>query len=385
VIACSLPSIKQGAGMASSKVGVKLMLCGDVMLGRGIDQILPFPGDPVLFEPHIRSALEYVRLAEATNGPIPRAAPFSYVWGDALEVLSGRLPDLRIINLETAATRRGTPEPKGINYRMSPENLGAVTAAGIDCCVLANNHVLDWGGAGLIDTLDSLAVAGPTCVGAGRDEASAAAPAIFPRAGGGRVIVQAVASPSSGVPASWAATGAHPGVNFLVDLSDHEVERIAAVARTLKQPGDVAVLSIHWGGNWGYGIPVRQRYFAHKLIDEAEIDVIHGHSSHHPKAAEVYQGKLILYGCGDFINDYEGIRGYESYSGDLVLMYLVGLAADGTLAGLEMVPFRIRRFRLERAARADAERVRGTMDRECGRFGRRVALAEERVLRLLQD
>ena len=36
------------------------------------------------------------------------------------------------------------------------------------------------------------------------------------------------------------------------------------------------------------------------------MDVIHGHSSHHVKAIEVYNGKLVLYGCGDFRNDYEG-------------------------------------------------------------------------------
>ena len=75
--------------------------------------------------------------------------------------------------------------------------------------------------------------------------------------------------------------------------------------------------SIHWGDNWGYDIPREQTTFAHKLIDEAGVDVIHGHSSHHPKGIEVYKDKPIIYGCGDFIDDYEGISGYENFRDDL--------------------------------------------------------------------
>jgi poly-gamma-glutamate capsule biosynthesis protein CapA/YwtB (metallophosphatase superfamily) len=60
------------------------------------------------------------------------------------------------------------------------------------------------------------------------------------------------------------------------------------------------------------------RQFAHALIDEAGFDLVHGHSSHHPKAIEVHHGRIILYGCGDFITDYEGIKGYESFRDDLV-------------------------------------------------------------------
>jgi Putative enzyme of poly-gamma-glutamate biosynthesis (capsule formation) len=82
----------------------------------------------------------------------------------------------------------------------------------------------------------------------------------------------------------------------------------------VKQQGDIVVASIHWGGNWDYKVPREQREFAHKLIDEAGVDVIHGHSSHHIKGIEVYRGKLIMYGCSDLLNDYEGISGlYEDF------------------------------------------------------------------------
>jgi poly-gamma-glutamate synthesis protein (capsule biosynthesis protein) len=90
------------------------------------------------------------------NGRIPRAVKFSYVWGAALQELTPAQPDVRIINLETSITRRGAFVPKGINYRMSPENAVCLVSADIDCCVLANNHIFDWGLAGLVDTLESL-------------------------------------------------------------------------------------------------------------------------------------------------------------------------------------------------------------------------------------
>ena len=80
---------------------VTLFLCGDVMTGRGIDQVLPHPSDPRLEEPYVRSARDYVALAEAAHGPIPKPVDFSYIWGTALETLQHVKPDTRIINLET--------------------------------------------------------------------------------------------------------------------------------------------------------------------------------------------------------------------------------------------------------------------------------------------
>ncbi len=118
--------------------------------------MLPHPGDPRLYESYIKSAVGYVELAETANGPIPKPVAFSYIWGEALEVLERRAPDVRIINLETAVTTSEAWEKKGINYRMHPENISCLAAAKIDCAVLANNHVLDWGEPGLIETLETL-------------------------------------------------------------------------------------------------------------------------------------------------------------------------------------------------------------------------------------
>jgi len=362
---------------------IALFLCGDVMTGRGIDQLLPRPCDPTLYEPYIASANEYVALAESANGPLPRLVDCGYPWGDAIAELEDRRPDLRIINLETSVTRHPEPEPKGINYRMNPENFACIEAAGVDCCVLANNHVLDWGETGLLETLATIKAAGIATAGAGRNESEASAPAVLATSPASRVLIFAFACKSSGVSQAWLAGPDRPGVNLLPDLSPATARRIGGRVAAAKQGGDVAVASIHWGGNWGYVIPPAQQSFARALVDEAGIDIVHGHSSHHPRAIEIYRNRLILYGCGDFINDYEGITGYESFRDDLVLMYLpVVRTEDGALARLTMVPFQVRNFRLNRASWEDTVWLHSTLDRECRHFGSRVELDKAHPLRL---
>lgn len=352
-----------------------IALAGDVMLGRGIDQILPHPSPDILYEGYAKSALLYVSLAEKRNGAVPRPVPYDYVWGDMIADLASRNPDVRIVNLETAVTRSGAyAASKGIHYRLNPANLPVLHAAGIDCCVLANNHVLDWGQEGLLETLDALAVGNVKVAGAGRNDAEAEAPAILPVAGKGRVLVYAFGCPSSGVPMNWAATASRPGVRLLDVHHSGEVERIAGQIARDRQPGDIVIASIHWGPNWGYEVEDADQDFAHRLIDEAQVDVVHGHSSHHPKGIEFYRNRPILYGCGDLINDYEGISGEETYRPDLVLLTLLSIAADGACCGLEMLPYRLAQFRLNRADDMESKWLGDRMDRVCGEFGCRVTV-----------
>src|SRR5687767_13905183 len=113
------------------------------MSGRGVDQVLPHSCAPHLYEDGVRSALAYVTLAERAHGAVPRPVDYRYVWGAALDVLARARPDARIVNLETSVTTCEDAYPKRINYRMHPHNVALLTAARVDCCVLANNHVLD--------------------------------------------------------------------------------------------------------------------------------------------------------------------------------------------------------------------------------------------------
>lgn len=352
------------------------------MTGRGIDQVLRHPSDPVLHEVYAATALDYVRLAEAANGPIPRRVDPSYIWGAALDEFKRMRPDARIVNLETAITRSDDYVAKGINYRMHPDNVACLHAAGIDCCELANNHILDWGQRGLLETLAALQHIHIKTAGAGRSRDQAGMPAVLNVAGNGRVLVFAFACTSSGAPRGWAASTAKPGVNLLTDVSEAGAASVADQIARVKQPGDQVIVAVHWGENWGYAVPDQHRRFAHALIDKAGVAVIHGHSSHHPKAIEIYRDRLILYGCGDFLNDYEGIRGYEQYRDDLVLMYFADIETAGRLAALELVPLQIRNFQLVRPSEQDVAWIQQTLDRESRKFGAAISRREHGRLAL---
>jgi len=382
------PTDKAGATMPEPRDAdtrsIKLFLCGDVMTGRGIDQILPHPSSPEIFERSMSSSKGYVHIAERANGPIPRRADFSYIWGDTLAALDEEQPHARIINLETAVTASDAAWPgKGINYRMHPSNTPCLTAAGIDCCVLANNHVIDWGYDGLDETLRTLQAAGIQTAGAGNNLGQAMVPAIIELGDQRRVIVFSMGHASSGIGQAWRAGRSRPGVWLLPDLSRESLEEVAHQVRTVKRRGDIVIVSIHWGGNWGYTVAREQRRFAHALIDQAGVDLLHGHSSHHPRGIEVYRNKLILYGCGDFLNDYEGIGGMEEFRGDLTLMYLpVVDPSNGQLLRMTMRVMQTYRFRLQRASASDSRWLAEVLDRESRKFDTRVAY-ERGVLKVV--
>jgi poly-gamma-glutamate capsule biosynthesis protein CapA/YwtB (metallophosphatase superfamily) len=363
---------------------VKLFLGGDVMLGRGVDQILPHPGDPRLCERSVRDARTYVGLAAAANGPIPRPVDYTWPWGDALASLDDFQPDVRLVNLETSITRSDDfAAAKGVHYRMNPDNLPVLAAARPDICSLANNHVLDFGISGLEETLEVLSRARIPFAGAGRDATEAARPVLIPAPGdGGRVLVFAFGTTSSGVPVNWAATADRPGIALLPDLSDRTAAAITTLLSRFKRRGDLVVVSLHWGSNWGYALGTRQIRFAHRLIDGG-VDLIHGHSSHHPRPIEVYRDRLVLYGCGDLIDDYEGIRGYDEFRDDLRLLYLATVErATGRLIALRIALLQAHRMRLRTASPKDSEWLCRLLDRLSRRYGVRLTVAHDGMLDL---
>lgn len=365
---------------------IMLFLCGDIMTGRGVDQILPYPSDPALYEPAMRSALGYVTLAEQANGAISKPVEFAYIWGDMLPELHRVDSVVRVANLETAITSSDDYwKGKGIHYRMHPANLQCLTIAGFDCLSLANNHILDWGYRGLEETIALLQSANIHTAGAGSNDKEAAAPAVIAVPGRGRILVFAFGTPTSGIPPSWAATTDQPGVNLAPTLSDATVRALSDQVRSIKQPGDIAIASIHWGSNWSYTIPQSHIAFAHQLIDHASIDLVHGHSSHHVRAFEVYRKRLILYGCGDFLNDYEGIQGHERFRPDLGILYLASLdPANGRLLHLQMLVTQIRRLRVQRATPLDVRWMHDLLTRQGQPFGVQVQLHQDNTLSLHQ-
>ncbi|MFW5688520.1 MAG: CapA family protein [Spirochaetota bacterium] len=389
---------------------LRLVLAGDVMLARGIDQIERSSVDPELREPAVRDARDYVRLAERSCGTIPRDVAPEYVWGDALETIREFRPHAIVLNLENAfTTSNGFDPAKRIHYRSHPDNanilstLESQTGAPV-ICALANNHVLDLGRAGLQETLATLERAGLAHTGAGADGQEAETAAVVgraprktaqerdepgaqgssstagePGAAGSTstqgdhagahagVAVIACCTSDAGIPPDWAA-GAQPGVFLLHDLGEGSVQRLGELARPHREAGRAVVVSIHWGGNWGYDVGMEQRTFAERLAASGVADVVHGHSSHHPRPFALHRGVPIFYGCGDLMNDYEGIGGHERFRPDLAALWLVTLDDDTGLSELRIVPFRRDRFALRRA---DAEANAWLAD-ELGRENRRV-------------
>ncbi|MGA1876365.1 MAG: CapA family protein, partial [bacterium] len=113
------------------------------------------------------------------------------------------------------------------------------------------------------------------------------------------------------------------------------------------------------------------------------VDLIHGHSSHHVLGLEVYKDKLILYGCGDFLNDYEGIPGYESFRSDVSLMYFPRVnPLNGKLFSLHLTPTRTKNFRVNRASRKDALWLRDMLNREGKKLGTEVEIHKDNTMAL---
>lgn len=360
------------------------------MTGRGVDQILPHPGDPELREAYATRATAYVGLAAKAHGQVRPPVDLSYIWGDALAVLQRHQPSASIVNLETSITTSRDFWPgKGVHYRMHPNNVGCLQAAHLDVCALANNHVLDFGPAGLMQTIDTLRRAGIGHAGAGHNLVEASRPARVELGEGRTLLVFALGSPSSGIPWDWAASTTRAGIWLLSEPTPVVADAIAAQARLLTRPGDLALVSIHWGSNWGEEIPEEHVAFAHRLVDGG-IDVVHGHSSHHVRAIELYRGKPIFYGCGDLVTDYEGIAPPPRWRSDLGVMCLVTFSpSDGTLVGLRLHPMQMWRMQLRHADEHDRQWLTEALDRMSRPFGARFREDEDGSIvleeRLLAD
>ena len=202
------------------------------------------------------------------------------------------------------------------------------------------------------ETVRTLIDAGITVSGAGNNLREAASPAIF-ETDTGRLLLFSYSTPDAGTPVNWAAKKHRPGINLLKTLFKRDQHKVIETIVEHRKPGDRVILSLHWGDNWGYHIPDTHRYFARCIIDAGCADIIFGHSSHHPRGLEVYNNRLILYGCGDLINDYEGIPGYREYRGDLSLMYFPEVDQTGKLVSLTMTPMHTRRFSLRKPTKDD--------------------------------
>lgn len=350
----------------TGKVGesIKLCLLGDVMLGRLVDQIFPtHVQDAEEFE----HAMKLIKYRDHSRLEETKRAGYKYPWGNMLPYILQA--DLRIINLETSVTTHSEKWPnKAFNYRMHPDNLKILTEASIEYCSLANNHTLDYKEKGLMDTLSSLQLSGIRYAGAGINVKEASKPALL-LCKGKTIGVFSFADHYS----FWAATENKPGINF-IDVEHYtaeDINRIKNFIRGSKQSHniDIVVFSIHWGSNYCWIPPAKFQSFAHELIDCCEVDILHGHSAHHVQGIEIYREKPILYGCGDFIDDYAVD---PTYRNDLGFAYFITLdLASKSLQKIELVPSQIELFRSKKLEKntSDYLRLKTTMTALCQKFG----------------
>ncbi|AZK49138.1 CapA family protein [Paenibacillus lentus] len=201
--------------------------------------------------------------------------------------------DLSVLNLETPVTDRGTPaEDKSFVFKASPKVLPSMLLAGVDAVNLANNHTLDQGIEGLLDTIKHLKDSKIHYFGAGKNKQDAYAPVYLERKG----IKMALFGFSRVIPhADWAAGKNKPGLAVAYDPK----EAVKAI-QGARENADLVIVVTHWGKERATVLEKHQTSLAHSFVD-AGADLIIGGHPHVLQGLERYKGKWIAYSTGNFI------------------------------------------------------------------------------------
>jgi Bacterial capsule synthesis protein PGA_cap len=249
------------------------------------------------YDPRLRRR----RNARANTADALRAHGSSFLWDGASPLLDR--PSWLLVNLECALTvhhDRGPKTTPVFFFRAPPElGVAALRAAQVSCVNLANNHVLDFGITGLLETIAALDDAGIAHVGAGANLAAASAARLL-SLGGLRLAVLGFTDNEPG----WAASRTRPGVHY-VPLEPRTsafwalLERVAMA----REQADLVIVSAHWGPNMRERPRTAARRTA-RLLVEAGAGLVHGHSAHIVQGVELVEGQPVLYDCGGLVDDY---------------------------------------------------------------------------------
>jgi poly-gamma-glutamate synthesis protein (capsule biosynthesis protein) len=211
--------------------------------------------------------------------------------------------DIGFANLEGALTDRGEPWPKGFNFRTPPKFASGLREAGFDVVSVGNNHTMDYGVDGLLDTVSALNSAGIGYSGAGEQDVAAWRGALVePRPGVRVAFISCVATPAEGTGFSidqWAAGSANPSWGVAICGAGKIAE---AVAAERGRAADFVVVSMHAGDEYVTAPNATQRELAEAAL-AAGADVVLGHHAHVVQPVEQRGGQLIAWGLGNFIFD----------------------------------------------------------------------------------
>ncbi len=202
--------------------------------------------------------------------------------------------DIAMINLESAVTDGGTPEPKEFHFRAPPAALTALAAAGVDVVTMANNHGVDYGPAGLADTLAAARTPLVSVIGIGADAAQAYAPYLT-NVRGTRVAILAASQVSDRTAAVWAAGQTSPGI-----ATAFAIDRLLAAVQAARARADLVVVYLHWGAE-GQACPTSAQLFLARRLTGAGADAVVGTHAHLLLGAGWLGRGYVAYGLGNFL------------------------------------------------------------------------------------
>ena len=204
-----------------------------------------------------------------------------------------RSADFSAVNLETAITGGGTPQPKTYHFRAPASAFTALRDAGIDLVTMANNHVLDYGPAGLADTLAAARAARFPYVGIGDSAAAAWAPYLT-TIKGVRLAVIGVSQVAE-LASSWVATPTRPGEANAIDLG-----RTLAAVRSARRLASVVIVFMHWGTE-GQACPDQAQLSLARQLAAAGASIIIGAHAHMLQGSGWLGRTFVAYGLGNFL------------------------------------------------------------------------------------
>ncbi|MFA6603940.1 MAG: CapA family protein [Patescibacteria group bacterium] len=310
--------------LPESQPEISLVAVGDLMLSRTVAQRLAANGGPEAAFARVR---DYLRAGDITFG-----------------------------NLETALLSGRAIQPGEMVFRSDPAAAASLASAGFDVLSLANNHVPNFGAAGILETLKYLDAAAVAHAGAGADATAARAPAIVERSGLRFAFL--AYNDADVVPAGYFAAADHPGTAAM------DIENLKADIAAARAAADIVVVSMHSGTEYVPDPNRRQTAFAHAAID-AGADLVIGHHPHVVQTVETYAGKPIIYSLGNFVFD----QGWSRETRDGLMAKIVWRGQE--IVRIEFQPIVIGDlFRPETAAGVDRERI---LARLGTRLGQRAA------------
>ena len=215
-----------------------------------------------------------------------------------------RAADVAVVNLEAALTTRGSPTRKELEepalrywFRSPPSALEVLARSGVDVVSVANNHGADYGGKGLLETLQVAQSSTVAVVGAGRDHEEAYRAHRLSVRGTEVAVLAADASPRESADPVWAAgPGTGPGI---ASARPQESAQLLSAVRESAAAGELTVVYLHWGEE-GEGCPTGEQAALAQALSDAGADVVVGSHAHLPLGAGVLGGTYVSYGLGNF-------------------------------------------------------------------------------------